>query len=150
MKQLLLKTYCVLASVLMVTAAPVALTVATLQTSCKAIPTTSQETSDQFILRAEQVAQTAKTTLNALFHVEKDNQEALMKASPAIHAFTEKMKKDNYAIVKIQQLRSATMTFKYNRNAANQATVNTYLSTVNLILSDANSYIAQSKTVTQP
>ena len=108
---------------------------------------TQAETADQLVLRAEQTAETAKATFDILFHLEKDNRAALLQLNPAIHVFTEKLKKDNYAIGLIQSLRNATKAFKSNRTAGNQANLNTYLLTLNQVLGDANKYIAQAKPV---
>ena len=108
---------------------------------------TQAETSDQLVLRAEQTAETAKATFGILFHLEKDNQDALLQVNPAIHDFTNRLKKDNYAIGLIQSLRNATKAFKSNRTTSNQANLNTYLLTLNQVLADANKYIAQAKPV---
>lgn len=120
-------------------------------TGCKStneVVTTSQETADQVILRAEQTAETAKTTLNLFVHVERDNEVALRQINPQIHVFAEKVRRNGIAW--IQSLRESTKTFKASRTPENQASLQTWLDTLNSALRQANQYLQQSKTVTQP
>jgi leucyl-tRNA synthetase len=145
MKKLILKPVCYALCVLSLFASPVAFN------GCgttSGIPPLSQSATDQVILRAEQTAETAKLTFNTLLHLERDNEALLKQASPQIHVWTETVRRNG--INWIVSLRNATKDFKANRTSANQATLNTALTTLTNALNETNKYIAQAKKVSQP
>lgn len=110
-------------------------------------PVLTEQATDQIILRAEQSAETAKLTFNTFVHLERDNQ-ALLANIPAIHQWAENIRRNG--INWIVSLRDATKNFKANRNAANQATLNTALITLTNAVNETNKYIAEAKKVSQP
>lgn len=106
-------------------------------------PALSQANTDQVILRAEQTAETAKLTFNTLLHLERDNEAALKAINPQIHVWANTLRA--HGIDWIQSLRTATKDFKANRNSANQATLNTALTTLTNAINTTNAYITQAK-----
>jgi hypothetical protein len=111
--------------------------------SCQQPPTLSQENTDQIILRAEQTAQVSRDTFNLFVHLERDNEALLKQVNPSIHDYANTIRK--HGLDWVESLRQATKTFKANRTADNQASLNTWLTTLNNAVSQTNKYIAQSK-----
>lgn len=103
----------------------------------------TQANTDQIILRAEQTAETAKLTFNTLLHLERDNEAGLKAINPQIHVWANTLRA--HGIDWIQSLRTATKDFKANRNAQNQATLNTALTTLTNAINTTNAYITQAK-----
>jgi len=110
-------------------------------------PALTEASTDQIILRAEQTAETAKLTFNTFVHLERDNQ-ALLANIPAIHQWAENIRRNG--INWIVSLRDATKNFKANRNAANQATLNTAMITLTNAVNETNKYLTEAKKVSQP
>lgn len=113
-------------------------------TGCKQLPSTSSETSDQVILRAEQAAQTARLTFDTFVHLERDNEALLKQVNPAIHQYANTIRRNGLNWV--DSLRAATKAFKLNRTPENQASINTWLATLTTATTQVNQYIAQAKT----
>ncbi len=105
--------------------------------------TTTSETADQIILRAEQTAQTARLSFDTFVHLERDNEALLKKLNPAIHDYANVIRRNGLNWV--DSLRAATRTFEATRNSQNQATLNTWLTTVTAALTQTNQYIIQAK-----
>ncbi len=110
-------------------------------------PAISAANTDQIILRAEQTAETAKLTFNTLVHLERDNEAGLKAINPQIHVWANTLRA--HGIDWIQSLRTATKDFKANRNAQNQATLNTALLTLTSAINQTNAYITQAKKAPQ-
>ena len=111
-------------------------------------PALTPASTDQIILRAEQAAEAADLTFNTFVHLERDNQQLLSQAGPAIHEWANTVRRNGQDWVRT--LRSATKTFKANRNAENQATLQTALATLINLTNKTNQYISQAKKITQP
>lgn len=119
--------------------------------SCEQFPIhISQESADQIILRAEQTAETAKLTFKTFLHLERENEAMLKTVNPAIHQWAENLRSHGGqaapGIDWIVSLRNATKTFKANRTAENQASLNTIMSTLISAVTETNKYITESKT----
>lgn len=117
-------------------------------TGCKQIPSTSQQTADQVILRAEQTAQTARLTMDTFVHLERDNEALLKQVNPQIHQYANTIRRNGLNWV--DSLRAATKAFKANRTPENEATVNTWLTTLITATTQMNQYIAQSRQAIHP
>lgn len=116
-------------------------------TGCKQLPSTSSETSDQVILRAEQAAQTARLTFDTFVHLERDNEALLKQVNPAIHQYANTIRRNGLNWV--DSLRAATKAFKLNRTPENRASIDTWLTTLTTATTQVNKYISQSKTAIQ-
>ena len=118
-------------------------------TGCSSInpPALTTQSTDQIILRAEQLAQTARLTFDTFVHSERNN-EAVLKNIPKIHEYANTIRRNGLNWV--DSLRAATRNFKANRNAENQATLNTAIATVTEAVAETNKYIAEAKKVGQP
>ena len=111
-------------------------------------PALTVQSTDQIILRAEQLAQTARLTFDTFVHLERNNEAILKQASPKIHEYANTIRRNGLNWV--DSLRAATRNFKANRNAENQATLNTAIATVSEAVAETNKYIAEAKKVGQP
>ncbi len=120
--------------------APIAIPVAF--TGCKQA-TFSQQSTDQVILRAEQTAQTARLTFDTFVTLERQNDALLRSVNPAIHQYANYIRAHGLDYVK--SLSQSIDTFQANRTAQNQATLNTWLTTLNDAVRQTNLYLAQSK-----
>lgn len=114
---------------------------------CAQFPSTSQETSDQVILRAEQTAQVARDTFNLFVHLERDNEALLKTVNPQIHVYANTIRA--HGLDWITSLRSATKTFKADRTPDNKASIDTWLKTLTNAVTLVNQYVAQSKKAIQ-
>lgn len=126
------------------TIAPVTLT------SCKTtvIPALSQKNTDQIILRAEQTAETARLTFNTFVHLERANEALLKQFNPAIHVYANTIRL--HGLDWIDSLRTATKLFKANRTTANEANLNTWLTTLTNAVTQTQNYITESKKIALP
>lgn len=126
-----------------VTASVAVVPVSVVFTGCSQLPSTSAETSDQVILRAQQTAQAARLTFYTFVKLERDNEALLKQVSPAIHDYANVIRRSGLNWV--DSLRHATDTFEGNRSPENRATLDTWLKTVNDAISQSNQYIAQAR-----
>lgn len=108
---------------------------------------TSQETADQLILRSEQTQQVARSTFNLFVHIERDHEAELHSLNPAIHSAAEKVRA--HGLDYVDSVHLATKTFKYNRTSTNQATLNTYLTTLNQLFNEVKPYLEQAQSKVQ-
>jgi hypothetical protein len=111
-------------------------------------PTQTQASTDQVILRAEQTAQTARLTFDTFVRLERDNEDLLKQANSQIHVYANTIRA--HGLDWVDSLRTATKTFKANRTAENQATLNTWITTLTNAITQTNKYITQAKKVSQP
>lgn len=107
-----------------------------------------QEAADQILLRSEQTTETAFETFNLFVHLEKNNEAALKIFNPEIHKYAEKVRRNGRAW--IQSVLKAHDAFKASRTTENEASLSTYLITLNAGLSEVQKYLDQSKSVTNP
>ena len=119
-------------------------------TGCSSInpPALTVQSTDQIILRAEQLAQTARLTFDTFVKLERNNEAVLEKASPKIHEYANTIRRNGLNWV--DSLRAATRNFKANRNAENQATLNTAIASVTNAVAETNKYISQAKAIATP
>lgn len=119
-------------------------------TSCKTtvIPALSQKNTDQIILRAEQTAETARLTFNAFVHLERANEALLKQFNPQIHVYANTIRL--HGLDWIDSLRTATKLFKANRTTANEANLNTWLTTLTNAVTQTQNYITESKKIALP
>lgn len=111
-------------------------------------PALSQQSTDQIILRAEQTAQSALLTFDTFVRLERDNEAVLKAFNPQIHEWANTVRRNGLDWVK--SVRTATKTFKANRDAANQATLTTAITTLTSAVAETQKYITQSKKVAHP
>jgi hypothetical protein len=111
--------------------------------SCTQPPSLSAQNTDQVILRAEQTAQTARLTFDTFVHIERDNEALLKQVNPKIHEYANTIRRNGLDWV--TSLRTATKAFKANRTPENQASLNTWLKTLDNATKETNKYIATAK-----
>lgn len=99
-------------------------------------PSANVAASTYSVQAAEKLLLGARDTLDLLLNLDDINRALVKEKLPAVHAFAEKMRRDNYAINTLQRADRAKNTFKHNRTADNQADLNTIMMTVFQLKSD--------------
>lgn len=106
------------------------------------------EGSDPVVVRAEQAADISFEIMDAYLSLEENNREYLRTVSPEFEKAAIRVRTDGKAA--IENLRSATKTYKQNRTPENKANITTWLATVEEIRRIAAKYITTVKVSNPP
>lgn len=134
----------------------VALLIAVLATGCAKDATTAVSTppisvspatgtptpapaADPIVVNAEKTLAVANHTFDLIVHLERENQAAFAKASPAIHPFVENIRRNGLGWIRTaNDLKQA---YKHNRDAQSKANLLTALATVSNATNSAKDYL---------
>jgi len=106
-------------------------------------PTANVAVSTFSVEYSEKVLASAKDTLVLFLSLDDMNRPLVKEKLPQVHAFAEKLRKNDYAVNLLQRANNAKNTFKHNRTADNQANLNTLMQTVFALQADMNANITK-------